>query len=49
VYTGDARRRLVAETPANARVVVADAGHTVHRDQFDDYVAAVLDWIAPGA
>jgi len=49
VYTGDARRRLVAETPAHARVVVADAGHTVHRDQFDEYVAAVLDWIVPGA
>jgi pimeloyl-ACP methyl ester carboxylesterase len=49
VYLGEARRRLlVAETPANARVVVADAGHTVHRDRFEEYVTTVLDWIAPG-
>jgi pimeloyl-ACP methyl ester carboxylesterase len=48
VYTGEARRRLLAETPANARLVVADAGHTVHRDRFEEYVTTVLDWIAPG-
>jgi pimeloyl-ACP methyl ester carboxylesterase len=48
VYTGEARRRLATDAPRGSRVVVADAGHTVHRDRFDEYIATVLDWIAPG-
>jgi pimeloyl-ACP methyl ester carboxylesterase len=48
VYTGDARKRLVAEAPTDSRVLVADAGHTVHRDRFAEYVSTVLDWISPG-
>jgi len=45
VFSGDARRRLERTLPANARAVVMDAGHTVHRDRFEEYMAAVLDWI----
>jgi esterase len=45
VFTGDARRQLERTLPPNARLVVMDAGHTVHRDRFEEYVAAVLDWI----
>ena len=45
VFIGDARRELERTLPANARIVVADAGHTVHRDRFEEYVEAVLDWI----
>lgn len=45
VFSGDARLQLERTLPANARVVVMDAGHTVHRDRFEEYVAAVLDWI----
>ncbi len=46
VFGGEARRRLAADLPASARLVVADAGHTIHRDRFDQYVAEVLAWIA---
>lgn len=46
VFAGDARRRLAADLPANARLAVMDAGHTIHRDRFDQYVAEVLAWIA---
>ncbi len=45
VVWGDNRRRLVDELPETARVAVADAGHTVHRDCPEWYVATVLDWI----
>ncbi|HJP71245.1 MAG TPA: alpha/beta fold hydrolase [Candidatus Limnocylindria bacterium] len=45
VYRGDARRRLAHELPPNARLAVADAGHTIHRDQFEWYMATVVDWL----
>jgi pimeloyl-ACP methyl ester carboxylesterase len=45
VIVGDARRELERNLPANARIIVLDAGHTVHRDRFEKYVAAVADWI----
>ena len=45
VIAGETRRELERTLPANARIVVVDAGHTVHRDRFDEYVAAVTDWI----
>jgi pimeloyl-ACP methyl ester carboxylesterase len=49
VLLGEARDRLRRTLPVSARLVEADAGHTVHRDQFDRYLTAVLDWIqAPG-
>ena len=47
VYVGQARRRLVADLPATSRVEVIDAGHTIHRDRFDDWMAAVLGWLEP--
>jgi pimeloyl-ACP methyl ester carboxylesterase len=45
VYVGEARRRLVADLPPASNVQIVDAGHTIHRDRFEDYVAAVLRWI----
>ena len=47
VYAGEPRRRLMAELPPVARVEVVDAGHTIHRDRFEEYLAAVLRWIEP--
>jgi pimeloyl-ACP methyl ester carboxylesterase len=48
VLQGPARRQLVDTLPDNARIVVADAGHTVHRDRFDEYLETVLAWITAG-
>ena len=45
VYVGEARRRLMVELPPSARLDVIDAGHTVHRDRFAEYMQAVLPWI----
>ncbi|MCV0403185.1 MAG: alpha/beta hydrolase [Chloroflexi bacterium] len=45
VLGGEHRRRLVERLPDDARVVVADAGHTVHRDCPNWYVSTVLEWI----
>lgn len=45
VFAGAARRQLRATLPAHARFVEMNAGHTVHRDRFDEYVAAVCEWI----
>jgi len=45
VFGGDARRQLAGTLPADARMLVVDAGHTVHRDRFDEYVRAVVPWI----
>lgn len=45
VFVGDARRRLLATLPANARVRVLDAGHVLHRDRFDEYVTAIVEWL----
>lgn len=30
--------------PGGIETTVFDAGHTIHRDRFDDYVAAILAW-----
>src|SRR5688500_518200 len=46
VFAGAARRRLAADLPEHCRLEVMDAGHTIHRDRFDGYVAKVLAWIA---
>ncbi|MGI8657527.1 MAG: alpha/beta fold hydrolase [Candidatus Limnocylindria bacterium] len=45
VLWGQSRRQLEETLPATARIAVAVAGHTVHRDQFDWYVATVEDWL----
>jgi esterase len=47
VCAGEPRRQLTATLPANARISVLEAGHTTHRDRFEDYLAAVVDWIEP--
>ncbi|MEO5986446.1 MAG: alpha/beta hydrolase [Candidatus Limnocylindria bacterium] len=45
VLRGRSRRQLEETLPATARIAVADAGHTVHRDQFDWYMATVVNWL----
>lgn len=40
-----ARSQLRAILPPNARIVDFDAGHTIHRDRFDDYIATILGWL----
>ena len=45
VYTGEARRRLMVELPSSSLLEVLDAGHTVHRDRFADYMRVVLAWL----
>ena len=45
VLTGPARDRLRDGLPHNARLLEFDAGHTIHRDRFDEYMAAVLGWV----
>ena len=45
VFAGAARRQLHATLPAHARFVEMNAGHTVHRDRFAEYIAAVREWI----
>ena len=47
VLAGEARRQLATSLPPHARLVVADAGHTIHRDRFDEYVATILGWLGP--
>ena len=47
VLTGPARARLHEELPPDARILEFDAGHTIHRDCFDEYMAAILDWAPP--
>lgn len=41
----EARRRLEATLPRTARLVVIDSGHTIHRDRFQEWMAAVTDWL----
>ena len=48
VLVGPARDRLRSNLPPASRLQVLDAGHTLHRDRFDEYVAAVLAWGAEG-
>ena len=46
---GEMRQRLLAGVPAVSLAVEVDAGHTVHRDRFDDYVTTLLDWLGETA
>jgi pimeloyl-ACP methyl ester carboxylesterase len=43
---GEARSELLASLPSVARALTFDSGHTIHRDRPDEYVAAVLAWVA---
>ncbi len=49
VFPAVARGQLEATLPAGSAVVVLDAGHTIHRDRFDDYVRRVLAWLEDGS
>lgn len=44
VFPPLARRELARRRPAAVRQVVVAAGHTIHRDRFDEYLALILDW-----
>lgn len=44
VLAGAARERLRAALPASARIREFDSGHTIHRDRFDQVLAAILEW-----
>jgi pimeloyl-ACP methyl ester carboxylesterase len=46
VMPAEPRRRLEANLPAGSDIVVLDGGHTLHRDCFDDYLAAIRDFAA---
>jgi pimeloyl-ACP methyl ester carboxylesterase len=46
VLAGEAREHLRRALPARARLAEMDAGHTVHRDRFDDWMAVLIDWLA---
>jgi pimeloyl-ACP methyl ester carboxylesterase len=45
-FTSEPRRRLEANLPRTARLVVIDSGHTVHRDRFEEWMATVADWLS---
>jgi pimeloyl-ACP methyl ester carboxylesterase len=42
---GDRRAALMRAVPPQAAVVEFDAGHTIHRDRFDAYMAAIDRWL----
>lgn len=44
VLTGPARERLRKTLPAMCRIREFDSGHTIHRDRFEEYLAALLEW-----
>lgn len=39
-----AARDTLSPGPGGLDVISFDAGHTIHRDRFDEYVAAIRDW-----
>ena len=43
---GANRSALISSLPAAASLIELDSGHTVHRDRFDAYVAALVAWLA---
>ena len=48
VMLPEARTALPGRLPAHSRVIEMDAGHAVHRDRFDEYLAAILAWADQG-
>jgi pimeloyl-ACP methyl ester carboxylesterase len=44
VLVGPARERLRAALPATCRIREFDSGHTIHRDRFEEYLDAILEW-----
>lgn len=45
VMVGAARQELEAALPSTSEIAVLDAGHTVHRDRFDEYMTTLLGWL----
>ncbi len=45
VFPPEARQALLTTLPGPSEIRVIDAGHTIHRDRFEEYVRAVTDWI----
>ena len=45
VMPEEPRRRLLANLPDGSDAVVLEGGHTLHRDRFDAYMTAVLDFV----
>jgi pimeloyl-ACP methyl ester carboxylesterase len=46
VLLGPARERLRDALPDSSRIRELDSGHTIHRDRFEEYLAAILEWAA---
>lgn len=44
VLVGPARDRLRDALPDTSRIREFDSGHTIHRDRFDEYLVAILEW-----
>lgn len=44
VLVGAARERLRQSLPTASRIREFDSGHTIHRDRFDEYLDAILEW-----
>jgi pimeloyl-ACP methyl ester carboxylesterase len=44
VLLGPARQRLRDALPDSSRIREFDSGHTIHRDRYDEYLAAILEW-----
>jgi len=45
---GSLRGPFIGSLPPSASAVEFDSGHTVHRDRFEAYMAALDRWLAPG-
>jgi pimeloyl-ACP methyl ester carboxylesterase len=43
---GGGRERVLASLSDTARAQSFDSGHTVHRDRFEEYMLALLGWLA---
>jgi pimeloyl-ACP methyl ester carboxylesterase len=44
VLLGAARARLHETLAPGCEIRAFDSGHTIHRDRFDEYLAAILEW-----
>jgi pimeloyl-ACP methyl ester carboxylesterase len=49
VFPRAARLSLDQQALPNVRRLVLDAGHTIHRDRFEDFVHLVVDWASSPA
>jgi pimeloyl-ACP methyl ester carboxylesterase len=44
VFPTASREQLAGRLPAHVRQHVVEAGHTIHRDRFDEYLSTILEW-----